>query len=459
MKEYDELEKRVEILEKKVQRLSKDRGDRNISNFEIIDDDQWDHIERNLLQKGVILEHEISKKLKDLDIEHTQNYSFLYPSDKGKFMTDYQFSNENELCRFPDSEDIKSREFETDIYIDKDFKYSDEKFNISVTFYYLIECKSKANPPINYLFIPNKHFLKLKEPKKSFFQLKGSKFLPSVNLYYDKIWRTDQNIIQIEYPKLSLDNTKTLNKAFWQLFRRIDFERNNMHFFTPFNLKFLDIDYFKKYIPEDFELPRYHQLFKIFYEKMEENKIIDKILKDKIDLKIPIYIPITVVNGNIYSIDLEKRMNTKEKFSSCVKKESGFIRRFDYLKMPKNEGEKFIDFTQFLMDNLIDLGITDRELFFISEKFRPALDVLVISSSHFSETFFNIKEQLESLISKRIEELAKNLFLKNRDEIVRLLMFDWMLLNCSNFLDDFISFSYKKYKELREQNWRPSRLF
>ena len=457
MKEYDDLKNRVENLERKVQRLLKDRGDRNISNFEITGDDQWDHIERNLLQKGVILEHEISKKLQDLDIEYTQNHSFLYPSDRGKFMIDYQFSNENEFFRFPDSDDIKSRMFETDIYIDKKYKYSDENFNISVTFYYLIECKSRANPPINYLFIPNKVGLELKEPKKSFFQLIGSKFLPFINLYYDPIWRTDQNIIQIEYPKLNLDNKETLNEAFWQLFRRIDFERNDMHFFTPFNLKFLDIDYFKKYIPEDFELPQHLDLFKIFYDKLEKNKIIDKILKEKIDLKIPIYIPIIVVNGNIYSIDLERNIDAKEKFSKCAKKEPGFIKRYDYLEMPKSEGEKFIDFTWFLMDNLIDIGITDRDFFPI--KFRPALDVLVISSSHFSETFFNIKEQLESLIPKRIEELAKNLLLRNREEIVRLLMFDWMLLNSSNFLNDFTLFSYKKYREFREKKLRASLLF
>ena len=125
--------------------------------------------------------------------------------------------------------------------------------------------------------------------------------------------------------------------------------------------------------------------------------------------------------------------------------------------MPKNEGEKFIDFTRFLMDNLIDIGISDRDIFPI--KYRPALDVLVISSSHFSETFFNIKEQLESLISKRIEELANNLLLRNREEIVRLLMFDWMLLNSSNFLNDFTSFSYKKYREFREKNLGSSLLF
>jgi len=457
MKEYDDLKNRIENLERKVQRLLKNQGDRTISNFEITGDDQWDHIERNLLQKGVILEHEISKKLKDLDIEHTQNYSFLYPSEKGKFMIDYQFSNVNEFFRFPDSEDIKSRMFETDIYIDKDFKYSDENFNISVTFYYLIECKSRSNPPINFLFIPNKVGLELKEPEKSFFQLKGSKFLPFINLYYDPIWRTDQNIIQIKYPKLDLDSKETLNEAFWQLFRRIDFERNCMHFFTPFNLKFLDIEFFKKYFPEDFELPKYINLFNNFYDKLKENNIIDKLLKEKIDLKISIYIPIIVVNGNIYSIDLEKNMDVKEKFSKCIKKEPGFIKNYDYLEMPKNEGEKFIDFTRFLMDNLIDIGIIDRDFF--SFKFRPALDVLVISSSYFSEIFSNIKEQLEILIQKRIEELAKTLLLKNRKEIVRLLMFDWMLLNSPNFLNDFASYSYEKYREIREKNWRSSLLF
>ena len=457
MKEDNDLEKRMEKLERNVQKLLKDQGDRNISNFEINGDDQWDHIERNLLQKGVVLEHEISKKLNDLDIEHTQNYSFLYPSDKGKFMIDYQFSNENEFCQFPESDVIKSRLFETDIYIDKDYKYSDENFNISVTLYYLFECKSRANPPINYLFIPNKVGLEFKEPEKSFFQLKGSKFLPFLNLYFDPIWRTDQNIIQIKYPKLDLDNKETLNEAFWQLFRRIDYERNNMHFFTPFNLNFVNIDCFKKLIPEDFELPQYIDLFKTYYEKMEKNNILDKILKEKTDLKISIYIPIIVVNGNIYSIDLEKHISAKEKFSKCVKKEPGFIKRYDYLEMPTNEGEKFIDFTRFLMDNLIDIGITDRAFFPI--KFRPALDVLIISSSDFSEIFFNIKEQLEILIQKRIEELAKTLLLKNRKEIIRLLMFDWMLLNSSKFLNDFTSFSYEKYREIREKNRRSSLLF
>ena len=457
MKEFDDINRKIEILEKKVQRLIKDKGDRNISTFEITGDDQWDYIERNLLQKGVILEHEISKILKDLGVIHTQNDSFLYPSDRGKFMIDYQFSNENDFCQFTDSDVIKSRMFETDIYIDKEYNYNDDNFNISITLYYLVECKSRANPPINYLFIPNKVGLDLKEPERSFFHLTGSKFLPFINLYYDKIWRTDQNIIQIGYPKLNIDNKETLNEAFWQLFRRIDFERNNLHFFTPFNLKLSDINYFKKYIPKEFNLPQYIPIFKMFYDKLDDNNIIDKILKEKIELKVSIYIPIIVVNGNIYSIDLEKNIGNKEKFSKCVKKEPGFIKRYDYLEMPKNEGENFIDFTRFLMDNLKDSEIIDKEIFPI--KFRPSLDVVVINLSDFSETFTDIKEQLENLIPKKIEELAKNFLLINREEIVRLLLFDWTLLNSPNFLNDFASLSYKKYREFREKNLRISRLF
>lgn len=461
--EINYLKDKVEKIEKKVQKLLKDQGDRNILSFEIKGDDQWDHIERNLLQSGIILEHEISRKLTDMEIIHDQNCTFKYPSEKGKFMIDYSFSNENEFYRFPEFEKIKSRLFETDLWIDNDYDYSDDKFNIRVTTYYLIECKSRANPPINYLFLPNKTGLNLlKDPKKSFFQLKGSKLLPFLNIDLDSIWRTRHNIIQIRHPKLDIDSKDTLNEAFWQLFRRIDYEKNRRDFFTPFNLNLLDIDYFKNKIAKEFEFHHYTHLlqdyyiesFNSYYRKLKDNNIIDKILNEKIDLKISIYVPIIVVNGNIYSIDLESNVNNNEKFSECINKEAGFIKHFDYLKMSVNEGEKFIDLTRFLMDFLKEIGITDEILFPIN--FNPELDVLVLSSSNFSKTFLTIKDLLEGLIESRIEKLAKTLLLQKREEIVHLLIFDWTLLNNPKFLDEFTLRAYKRYKEFREKNFRSS---
>lgn len=63
-----------------------------ISSFEISGDVQWDLIERDLLQKGVVLEHEISKKLNEMYIAHDLNCTFIYLSGRRKFMIDYNLT-------------------------------------------------------------------------------------------------------------------------------------------------------------------------------------------------------------------------------------------------------------------------------------------------------------------------------------------------------------------------------
>jgi len=185
--------------------------------------------------------------------------------------------------------------FETDIYIDNRYNYTDENFNILVNTHFLIECKSTANPPINYLFIPKKGLNK-DSKIKFIFPLKGSKFLSDISLELDSICWTDHDIIQIKYPILDIDEKNAFNEAFWQFFRRIDYENNRIDF-TTFNFNISEI--LKKKIPDDFGMPNYISLFKDYYRRMEENNIINEILKDKIDLNISIYVPIIVFNGNI----------------------------------------------------------------------------------------------------------------------------------------------------------------
>jgi len=124
--------------------------------------------------------------------------------------------------------------------------------------------------------------------------------------------------------------------------------------------------------------------------------------------------------------------------------------------MPPNDGEKYIEFTRFLMDFLKekDIAITDRTFF--PTIFEPDLFVLVISSSNFSEIFLSIKDQLESLIQQRIEGLAKNLFLKRKEEITHFLVFGWFLFYRPKFLNNFYSQTYDRYKRFREENLRLS---
>ena len=103
----------------------------------------------------------------------------------------------------------------------------DENFIINLNINYFIECKSRSNPPINYLFVLDKKLDIIKTKGKPFLTIKGSNFIGGLFFQIDDFWRTKHDPIQISYPKLHIEEKETLNTAFWQLFKRIDHNKNS----------------------------------------------------------------------------------------------------------------------------------------------------------------------------------------------------------------------------------------
>jgi len=445
----DGLTKKLNELTKSVEKIKSQRGERKVSKFEIKSKAEWDLVERTLLQKGIILEHEIFKSLEEMGIEYEPNDNFFYPTDKGLFYIDSFFSNNNLFHYFEDALDIKTSQYETDVWI-QDFEIiQDDNFIIRFDINYFIECKSRSNPPINYLFVLDKTLRKIKTTGKSFLTIKGSKFIGDLILEIDYFWRTIHDPIQISYPNLHIEEKETLNTAFWQLFKRIDHDNNKTLDFMFYNI--ID-NYDEIEVPDGCELPRNVELFSLFYNKMKTNNLIPKKLKEKITLRVSIFVPIIVVNSNIYSIDLDPKI--EKDFINRVAKAPGFIKEFSYLKQGTNKGHKFTDLTRFVMTFLEWRKICFKNKLFFPNVYEPILDIFVISSSEFSTYFEKIRNQIKDKFITKIKAMKDGSLLKKKEELLRFQVLKWMLYHSNGLRDDLINKLYEEYKEFKEKNVR-----
>lgn len=225
-------------LKKRIKKLEIDKGAKNIIDFEIKTKEQWDTVERNLTKTGIILEYEVFKKLKEMEVDFEQNFTFFYPNEANTFYLDYVFSKNGSFLKFKDGPEINIAENEIDALITQRLEFKEGKYKIKVFVHYLIECKSRNDPPINYLFIPNKHFKKFNEDQKSVLKLYGSTFFGVLYLKNDYLWPTLRDPISINHSNLSIDPKDTITDAFWQLFKCIDHESNleyTYNLFSPFS--------------------------------------------------------------------------------------------------------------------------------------------------------------------------------------------------------------------------------
>lgn len=444
----DSLKKKLNELNKSVEKKKIHRGEKKVSKFEINSKAEWDSVERTLLQKGFILEYEIFKNLEKMGIEYEPNHSFPYPTDKGLFYIDHFFSNNNIFCHLNDAIDIKTGQYETDVWIQDSEIIQDENFIIRLNINYFIECKSRSNPPINYLFVLDKTLGMFKLKGRPFLTIKGSNFIGGLFFQIDDFWRTKHDPIQISYPKLHIEEKETLNTAFWQLFKRIDHNKNN-----ELNLMFYNfLDYKEIEVPEGFKLPRYISLFPTIYNDMKKNNLIPKKFKEKIKLEVSIFVPIIVVNSYIYSIDLDPEI--EKDFFNRVAKVPGFIKEFSYLKQGTNEGHKFIDLTRFVMTFLKQNGICFKDTLFFPDLFEPILDIFVISSSEFSSSFEKIRNQIKDNFVTEIKSMMDGGLFEKKEEVLRFQVLKWMLYHSHSLRNDLINVLYEDYKNFKERNLR-----
>ncbi len=425
---------------------SKKFGDKNAQNYEIVAKKQWDIIERNMYRNGIFLEYEVLNHLKKQNSDFEHQDTFLYPNEPGKNYIDYYFHN-NPFFKMKDVEEISHKDFETDIIV-RDEKCIDiNNFKVYIRYNYLIECKSRSNPPVNYFIFPdfeNEDFLrKLNSASKDRSQIrfKASEFAGDFWMT-SKLWRTSINPVQVKLDTLEIDDKKTLEPAFWQLFRRIDYESNhniNEFLFNQFG--------FSNYaFPNSIKKPYYLQhVNKTISELKQDSMTHLKFIKGKIILNIAVFIPIVVVNGNIYSVNLNRLVSTP--LEKKTKKIPAFVKKYSHLQMSgKGEHNKYTHLTRFVMEFLKSKEICFKDDSLFPTIFEPILDLIVISSSQFLIVFNYLKENLVNNFEKHLRGRLSSLNSDQLDSIDNLHYFSLILSNDNNLHKDLFENLFKQYK-------------
>ncbi len=441
--ENQKLNQNNQKLEKKVKRLEDLRGTNKKLSFEINNEEEWNDIENKLHKTGILLEYEILDHIKETKLKFKANNSFIYPSDQGVFYIDYFFDKWDSV-----TPTFNLAELETDLKVFEEVDVKDENFKINVKIIYFIECKSRI-PPINYIIIPDNTLTKA---YKAEFVFNGSNILNRISIESDFFIKTKQKIIGIKYPHLNIDRQKIFNKAFWQLFRSIDYESNYYNLYEAKTSKFLNRSFFNKLdIPdkeiEDLEFPQDLKDIQRIYNDWQKVDKIPKKLKESIYLNLELYVPIIIVNGNIYSIDLAKGKDIsiydKQKRIPC------FIKSFNYLMGSTEVPFKYNSLNDFFMMQLFPHLISSKRLAhnFYYSKLNPDLDIIVVSSNQFSEVFKKLRDTIKKSLREFIQDKMKYDYLERKDELLQLQVFNYMLLNNEALEWDFIGECYKSYMD------------
>ncbi|KKN61190.1 hypothetical protein LCGC14_0524310 [marine sediment metagenome] len=453
-KNNEELTKKVKLNNKKIkdlitdiQNLKKDlnklkisQGSKYPSDFVIEGKEQWEQVEKALIQQGILLEYDIIKKLDNESIIHNSNDSFIYPNGKNKFYIDYFFSKNNPHphYNFPESKEIQTGEFETDITIDEIDRFEDQNFIFTLNTHFLIECKSRSNPPVNYIIILDKIANQMENKIKFLLSIKGSKFASDFILKTNTLWSTRHKPLPISYSNLKIDDKNTLVEAFWQLFRRIDFQSNYLLFF-----KFFMDDYMETKVPKNMELPNHLSTFNVFYDRWVKNGLIPSKLMEKIRINVEMFIPVIIVNGNIYSVDLD--LGNYKDFIEITKKIPGFIREFSYLRQGLDREIKYVHLLRFIMQILRNNKICFKSKKLLPNFLEPILDIMVISSKDFIEVFKEMKNEIKTSFFNKIKQNSTDLYLKNKNELLKFQVFKWVLFHNPNLLEDLLLVCYRNY--------------
>lgn len=417
--------KEITKIKKKLNRFTSAKLKSDVSQFDIKSEESWDFIKRNLYKTGIFLEQEIQDYLKELGIKFESNYQFFYPNDPGKYYIDIILE---EISRQRGrTERIQKGNFEIDIIASEFKEFSDQNFEINVKINYIFECKSRNNPPVNYLVIPRERGLTWN------YNILGSTFLPVLEISDNEIISSNKNPIGVEYGSLSIDRKVTFKTAFWELFRTIDeLCHQNIGYgeYIDFNLlKDLSEDFF-----DEFNGYRYPDLEKI-NDLLLKNKKYPHNDSEKIRFSIQLYVPIIIVNGNIYKLDLK---NISEgSLKQHVEKIQSFIQWFDVPKI-SNTKRKYYCYEQLLF----------RFLDFFSREFGSRINpeimpILCISSQDFKKTFSKFKEKVEYQLELIMREKMKNLYLDNTENIKKFKTF------CLFFIKWKESFNNEIYKYLK----------
>jgi len=444
---------KLKLLENAIKKLrSKNTGDKNVKNFEIEGDEVWELLERNLYKNGVLLEYEILNILKSMDIQFEHQDTFSYPKEPDKFYIDYHFYN-NLFYRHKDVQPIPYKSFETDIVINELDKITRENIKVFIHYYYLIECKSRSNPPVNYLIFPDYDLKDIINQIKhsdsefnSMIRLKSSQFTGDFHIN-SELWKTSIDPVLIKANTQNIDDDRLLEKAFWQLFKRVDYQSNYLIDTILFNrLSLYEIP-----IPSEIEHPKYLQHVNRTIKNLK--KIEKKPISNNIILNVALFIPIIVVNGNIYAIDLNKPEETPLKEKST--KIPGFVKEYSHLNV-KGEVNKFNyqHLTRFLMDFMRSRKICFNHDYYFPQIYEPQLDLIILSSSMFKNTFRTLKNRIETEFRTYLENYLFPMKPEKLETLENLKLFSWLLSQDKTLCKHFFEKTYDAYSGT-ENNQQP----
>lgn len=128
--------------------------------------------------------------LKKKNIRYIPNYEFEYPNELGEYYLDLFFNN----MEVEDNK-VKTSLFETDIVIFENKVFEDDNFSIWVDLTYIVKCKSRSNPPINYIVFPLKYSKVFSQPYISFY---GSAFYHQLFIEANDLLRTERKPVGIK---------------------------------------------------------------------------------------------------------------------------------------------------------------------------------------------------------------------------------------------------------------------
>lgn len=196
-------------------------------------------------------------------------------------------------------------------------------------------------------------------------------------------------------------------------------------------------------LPTDFDYSGDYIYFEEMYKELKKNRKLPPELKKKVRLTIEVYIPIIVVNGNLYSVDLNRSIEND--FKDQATKIPLFIKNFKFLKY-SNDTRKTYSHINYLLMSLLN----ENKLFFRHDLFFPPLfpemDVIIISSNNFIQVFDDLRKLIEDNLEGDLKKRMKGVYLENKEELVKFQIFGWMLSKLPHWQQEITEGCFHMFK-------------
>ncbi len=439
--QLQKLESKINLIQKRVEHLENAKIPKTQHDFEILTPEAWEQVERNLSKAGIILEFQMAEKLQKIsentNVAYDSSEKFEYPNVPGGYYIDLLCKNyillgedlakdlnnsKDVITTFWNGErfrpEISSNEFEIDYFVEDNLKFDVGKYRVEIVYKYAIECKSREDPPVNYLIITEPHsphrIYPINFPKSFWF---------SVNTNHLPV--TFRLPIVISSPHWNVEANSRWKEAFWELFRYIDYE-------SSLNAEmWLDWDTPNppqkiKTNPNDSE-----EIFRDF-SNIFNNLNSNKEIPNPLEIKIFLYTPIIVVNGNIYEIPFIR--GTQRPLFERKTNIPGFITKISHKILGDSSPRSYHHLWNAIACQLQQIGISSQDPNDSNKKQlinldNPELMVLTMSSENFETTFNELISEFREQVKETCINYLNDLNNKRSEDIFKQQVFFWYIRN------------------------------